>query len=377
MINNIKSENTEKSRIQNAFTGNPVRLYRKLLFLLCSYLEKSSHKGSADVPVRMNLANLFFLNTSILLFLVISIMLLTSGYALAQEPLNPDQLELQCQKILGPNRGAIIVLDLEKRKPIVVVNNRIAYTMAVRPGSIFKLVTAACLLENHRVNLSETIVCSNRFRFMGKDYMCSEVSGHGEVNLVKSLSHSCSVYFFHLAQRLKPAELERTSKSLGFGKAIPYSEIEIKPAAGTCKAPSDPRDFVEFAVGDNQGIMITPIQAANLLCIIATGQSLEGCPPAPNFKKKTFDILRKGMGNAVLSGTCKEISKAGISAGGKTGTSTNDRIPGKTHAWFMGFMPLKKPRYGVVVFLEDGKGYPDACPRGLKVMKILKQSTPP
>ncbi len=191
--------------------------------------------------------------------------------------INPDALKSECEQIMGIDQGAIIVVDLQKRIPIALINREIAYSRSSRPGSVFKMVTAASLLENGRIQLNETIDCKNRFVFMNKKYICSEIGGHGKINLIKALSDSCSLFFYNFAQRLKPSELKVTAEKFGIGKAIP-EDAPVDPVSGTCSPPKDPRQFIEFAVGDHKNISITPYQAANILCIISTGETVEGMP---------------------------------------------------------------------------------------------------
>lgn len=284
---------------------------------------------------------------------------------------NEDRLKRECRSILGDNQGCIIVVDLETGKDLVVLNPVIAYSRESRPGSLFKLVTAAALLERGLVSTAEKIRCPGEFRYMGKKYICSEIGGHGDLNLIDALAKSCSVYFYRISHRLRKRELLKTASLFGLGKKIPSGETLSEPAAGVCSPPDDPRQFMEFSVGDHTGIKITPYQTANILSIIASGKSLPGCGSTPKLNKKTLKLLRKGMEKSALSGTCRAIAKSGITGGGKTGTSTNERLPDKTHAWFIGYTPAKKPKYGVVVFLEDGRGQPDAVPRGVEVMKAL------
>lgn len=291
----------------------------------------------------------------------------------AGDEIDSDRLKSKCESILGDNQGTIIVVDLKSHNPVVVLNPTIAYSRESRPGSLFKLVTAAALLENGKINPHEKIDCKNNFRFMDKEFICSKTGGHGEVNLYEAIAKSCSIYFYKKSLRLSQTDLKTTARKFGLGRSIPSTLAPSKSSAGKCTPPSDPRLFIEFAVGDEQGIKITPYQSANMLSIIATGKPLEKCGDYPEFKWNTLKILRKGMEMSAKTGTCKMISKAGIDATGKTGTPTNERIPEKTHGWFIGYMPVKNPRYGVVVFLEDGNGSANAVPRGVEVMKILRQ----
>lgn len=298
---------------------------------------------------------------------------LTKGAANAD--VDPNTLKKSCQAILGDHQGAIIVIDFEDSLPVIVVNPEIAYSRTARPGSVFKLVTAASLLENQLLNPQETQGCKGTFSFGGKDYLCSQIGGHGSVNLVDAISSSCSVYFFKNSLRLSPQMLEKTGKGMGFGRVLPVELTPLPPAEGVCSPPVDPRQFMKFSEGDHEGILITPYHLANMLSIVVSGSPLKNCKGEfISLKPETRELLKRGMTESSKRGTCSEMSRQGIEGGGKTGTSTNDRIPGKTHAWFVGFFPTLKPKYGVVVFLEDGRGSPDAVSRGVSVMKILKQS---
>jgi len=290
----------------------------------------------------------------------------------AEDEIDPDLLKSKCESILGNNQGTIIVVDLKTHKPVVVLNPVIAYSRESRPGSLFKLVTAASLLENGKINPNEKIRCKNHFKFRGKEYECSKTGGHGDINMYEAIAESCNIYFYMKSLRLSKSEIKKTAEKFGLGRRIPSFSTPSKPSPGRCEPPSKPELFIEFAVGDEKGIKITPYQVANMLSIIATGKPMEKCGDNPGFSEKTLNVLRKGMEMSAKKGTCKLISKSGIDGAGKTGTPTNERIPDKTHGWFIGYMPVKKPRYGVVVFLEDGNASAHAVPRGIEVMKLLK-----
>jgi penicillin-binding protein 2 len=266
------------------------------------------------------------------------------------------------------------VLDLVKRKPIVVLNPRIAYSLESCPGSIFKLISAASLIENGRISPGDLCICQNYIRLYGRDFTCSKPGGHGKTGIAEAIGYSCSVWFYKFSGRLSQKMIADTAAGFRVGFSIPKASVPSPPAPGLCKPPADPVGFAGFVVGDHKGLKITPYQAANILCIISTEKCLADCGTSPRFKKETYKTLRKGMELAARKGTCKEISIAGINGAGKTGTAENLRIPGKYHGWFIGYFPADKPKYGIVVFLEDGKGYIDAVPIGVKVMQIIGKS---
>ncbi|MCE1249058.1 MAG: hypothetical protein LWY06_20685 [Firmicutes bacterium] len=288
-----------------------------------------------------------------------------------QAELNPDRLKKECRAVLGNNAGTIIVIDLKAREPVVVINPNIAFSLESSPGSIFKLVTAAALLENGLVNPDESVDCKNYIKIGNRDFICSKPGGHGRVNMTQAIGFSCSIWFYMYSGRLSVKNLSQCARMFKIGMKIPEGASPAPAKPGICRIPSNRSDFAAFSVGDSKELKITPFQAANILSIVATGKCLKNCGKSPSFKSGTYRILRKGMETAAKSGTCREIGLAGLNGAGKTGTAENPRIPGRYHGWFIGYYPADAPKYGIVVFLEDGKGYIDAVPMGVKIMKTF------
>jgi cell division protein FtsI/penicillin-binding protein 2 len=306
----------------------------------------------------------------ILVFLLIFFIILTGKPLCATVNKGKSNIQKKCEKIMGSNPGSILVYDLKKRKFIAVVNKKIAFNSDYRPGSLFKLVTAASLLENNKIKPYHRELCNNHLLYMGKTYTCSIPKGHSYLNLIEAISYSCSMYFYKVSLQLTHQELKNTAMSLGCGRKFSPSKIVVSP--GKCEPPQDPRKFLSFSIGDDEGITMTPWQVTNLVAMIASNRSLSPQLRRPAFKASTWKTLRDGMIESAKNGTCKSIKKSGIEAAAKTGTSTNFRNPEKYHGWFAGYYPAKKPRYVTVVFLEDGRGYSDAVPMGIKILNLLK-----
>lgn len=286
-------------------------------------------------------------------------------------PCLSSDIQSECEKILGENPGAIIVFNLQNSKPVAVVNPETAFRRSFKPGSIFKLVTAAALLEKSNVDPDEKINCRNFFSYMGQNYICSIPGGHGPVNLTLALAQSCSVYFYRQSFRLDPEQLRDTAYAMGLGRSIKPPKIPYEPIPGKVNPPVGRRRFIRFAVGDDEGIKITPWQALNLAAVVCTGNFISESAEKPAIKEETREILTRAMEMAVGAGTCKPLSKAGIDAAAKTGTSTHPHFPAKYRGWFIACAPSRQCKYAVVVFLEDGKGYTDAVNMGVKVLRLL------
>jgi penicillin-binding protein 2 len=307
-------------------------------------------------------------NANVLIVLVL--FLLLNFPALGFEISSPD-LRKHCEALMETHPGTIIVYDLKTNSFPALVNPTIAFQRAYKPGSFFKMITAASLMENGKIDAGQRINCKNFFQYRGASYNCSIPVGHGEQNLIQAISNSCNIFFYHHSPRLTISEINKTASQFGCGRSLSVPGNAVKTIPGKCEPPDDPRRFVEFSVGNDDGIQITPWQAANITAIIATGKPVSPDIPSPRLSGHTLSVLRKGMREASDSGTCSLIGKSGINAAGKTGTSTNYKNPSRYHGWFAGYLPADNPRYIIVVFFEDGRGYSDAVPVGVKVMKAL------
>ena len=93
--------------------------------------------------------------------------------------------------------------------------------MAIPPGSTFKVLTAAALLQSAAVGPHESFLC--RGYLHRPDQQRCEIYvrqgvGHGEVTLADALAVSCNVYFFHFAGQMGPRPLVDWAERFGFGR---------------------------------------------------------------------------------------------------------------------------------------------------------------
>src|SRR5208337_1075205 len=85
-----------------------------------------------------------------------------------------------------------------------------AIQMALPPGSVFKTVTAAALLESGGLDPAATFYCRGYLKRTDQQRCETYVrhgTGHGDITLAEALSESCNVYFFHHVENLPPQEL--------------------------------------------------------------------------------------------------------------------------------------------------------------------------
>lgn len=266
------------------------------------------------------------------------------------------------------------------------------------PGSTFKMVTALAALKEGLISVDTTVRCPGYVEVGGRRFHCWKRSGHGTVNLEKSLAESCDVFYYEIAQKVGIDKIAEMGKALGLGTRheIPMSAIAdgIMPN----KQWKLERHKQEWRIGDTinasigQGYVLTsPLQLAVMTARIATGRnvaprlvrSIDGrdvdaaeAPPL-DMSEAALRKIRAGM-FAVINGergTAKSsrIVDETMVWAGKTGTSqvrnitaaerargviSNDQLPWnrRDHALFVGFAPYNNPRYSVAVVVEHGGG---------------------
>ncbi len=266
------------------------------------------------------------------------------------------------------------------------------------PGSTFKMITALAALNEGIINVNTTVRCPGHLEVGGRRFHCWKRAGHGQVNLEKSLTESCDVYYYDIAQRVGIDKIAEMGKLFGLGTRheIPMSAIAegIMPN----KAWKMDRHKQDWRIGDTinasigQGYVLTsPLQLAVMTARIATGRAVvprlvrssdgQDVPvadaPSLGIPEEIMRKVRSGM-FAVMNaerGTAKSsriVDEAMVWAG-KTGTSqvrnitaaerargviSNDQLPWnrRDHALFVGFAPFANPRYAVSVVVEHGGG---------------------
>jgi len=273
--------------------------------------------------------------------------------------------------------------------------------MALAPGSVFKTVCAAALLESGAVDPSEPFHCRG-YLHQPDQWRCAVFVrhgiGHGDVDLARALAASCNVYFFHHAEQLGPEPLVRWARRFGFGRPtgvdLPAEAWGRVPDPSTIETleghPWRTGDTLALAVGQGS-LTATPLQVARLMAALANRGRLvrphvvsrlgmvagkDGPDDAPGEKPavedellarrraqpvaglhaRTLQIVRKGLRRVVADpeGTAHAtVFIEQLPVAGKTGTAetTPDR---PAHAWFAGYVPADRPRFAVVAVLEYG-----------------------
>ncbi|PZO64980.1 MAG: penicillin-binding protein 2 [Paracoccus denitrificans] len=269
---------------------------------------------------------------------------------------------------------------------------------AYPPGSTFKMVTLLAGLESGVINAGTRFFCPGYLQLAGRRFHCWSRGGHGSVDAIGSLEHSCDVYYYELAQRVGIDRIADMARKLGIGVRHDLPMSAVAEGIAPDRAWKMARYKQDWQVGDTvnasigQGfVLASPLQLAVMTARVSTGvevkprliRAIDGvAQPVPEFadlgiKASSLRTARGGM-DAVMNAPRGTAGKSRIIApewrmAGKTGTSQvrnitaaerargvikNEQLPWirRDHALFVCYAPFDAPRYAVSVVVEHGGG---------------------
>ena len=232
---------------------------------------------------------------------------------------------------------------------------------AYAPGSVFKLVTAAALLEE---GLEEfTFPCEGSVNAGGMQFHCINNTAHGEQDLTGALANSCNCYFISAARMLGGQKVLSMAYNLGFGTAQEFGR-GLWTAAGelpTLASLDNVRALANFSFGQGE-LTVTPLQVCAMMNTIASGgvytspklilglvdeerqlqeQSSSSEKSLRVMKASTASRLEDMLTNAAQEGTGKAGAPRNAMSGIKTGTAQTGVFQGEEellHFWYSGIV---------------------------------------
>ena len=298
--------------------------------------------------------------------------------------------------------------DLNSNEFNLLVNKAISGQYS--PGSTFKVVVALAGLESGTINSQSRSFCAGKMMLGNHTFHCWKRIGHGYMDVVRALQHSCDIFFYEAAQKLGINKIADMARRFGFGKKINIG-LENEKSGLIPDTEWKWRRFREswqqgesLISGIGQGyILTTPLQLATMAARVASG----GYEVTPTFnkiqpgEKRVFkkmnlkdinlEVVKQGMCDVVNvpGGTAygSRFDFNGQKMCGKTGTTQVRRITMKErqsgvikqedlpwkyrdHSLFIGYAPHDNPKYAVAVLIEHGKGAPQIA--GKLLLEALK-----
>lgn len=318
-------------------------------------------------------------------------------------------IQMKAEEVLGENRGVVVVMEVASGEILALVSspgfdpnlflasNKAPQLTALLkdplcpflsrttqaqypPGSLFKIIVALAALEGGLVDPRTSIYCPGHWYLGNHEFKCWNQEGHGRVDLISAITHSCNVFFYQLGQKVGVKRLSHFAQLFGLGEESGIDLLGEK--GGLVPTPDWKRrtlgdrwysgDTVNLSIGQSF-ILVTPLQMAGLMGAVANGGRLyrphlvkeirtSSGKPVTSFgpelrreihlSKYSLRLLRQGLEGVVREGTGQASYLSGLKVAGKTGTAENPH--GKNHAWFASYAPAENPRVAIVVLVEHG-----------------------
>jgi cell division protein FtsI/penicillin-binding protein 2 len=242
-------------------------------------------------------------------------------------------------------------------------------------GSIFKIITLCSALERNA--LLDTYTCMGMTEIEGRTFNCHKWDGHGTIDTKTAFASSCNCAFYALGQRLGAESILDAARFFDLGKAqVSLSGFEEADGNLPQKTMYSPLDYVNYSIGQGE-ILLTPVQAASVACVIASGgnkKSINIADSLCSYDGEKKLVLRQNeerrviseycarymqecMRLAVTDGTGKALADSKAKIAGKTGTAETGWVQNSKmleHGWFCGYFPYDKPKYAMAVIAEGG-----------------------
>lgn len=218
-----------------------------------------------------------------------------------------------------------------------------AFVGAYPPGSTFKVITSADLLE-HGSTPSSSASCPPTITVNGVVFHNFEGETTSSLSLLQAFAMSCNTAFIGLSNSLPAASYTTTASQFGVGASI---KMGLSAFGGKVPTPSSSSDAAATAIGQAQ-VTVSPLAMAGVAASVDSGSlhlprlvsgAADDTAPAQALDPNVVASLRTMM-RAVVTSPIGTAAGAGLPAGtfGKTGTAEfGNANPPQTHAWFIGY----------------------------------------
>ncbi len=254
-------------------------------------------------------------------------------------------------------------------------------------GSTFKPVVAVTALEQGIITEQTRVLSTGGIKINQWFFPDWKTGGHGLVNVTDALAESVNTFFYYIGggvddfKGLGVEKIVRSAQDFGLGKNLGLDLPGEKPGFLPSKDWKEKTKGEKWYIGDTyhlaigQGdILVTPLQVTVFMATIVNGGILyqphlvskivdpvskaeivtKSKVIRSNFvNQNSLNIVKKGLRQAVTSGSAVGLSGLPVKVGAKTGTAQagGDDQP---HAWLTAFGPFDQPEIVLTVIVENG-----------------------
>ena len=231
------------------------------------------------------------------------------------------------------------------------------------PGSIMKIVTAACAIENIPDIFERTFECKGEYQTGDGKVICNGI--HGKIDFMKAMNESCNCAFAEISIELGADKLLATANSLGFNRHLSAKEVPL--TVSSFSPSSKTKTELGWAGIGQSTTYVNPTHFLSVMGAIANG----GTGWAPD-RIKSMGALGEYVGrmpsvlvkmNPTTASTLKKMLRSNVKDKygeykfpnlemcGKTGTAEIDGK--KSTSVFAGFSARSDLPLAVVCFAEE------------------------
>lgn len=293
-----------------------------------------------------------------------------AAYAIVLRPKTGEILAMANRPTFDPNIRA--GMDMNR------VRNR-CLTDVVEPGSTFKIVTLAGVLQEGLMSLDTQIYCENGAFYYGGRWL-HDTGPHGVLSVEEILAKSSNIGFCKMALALGEERLYAYTKQFGFGAGTGIMPGQAE-SAGILNPLHQWTKVSISRIPMGHEIGVTPIQMISSFGAIANGgrlmmptlvrqvtdgqgRILRSFPPRvvrQVVSEKTANMVSEALKRVLTSdGTGKRANVPGFTVAGKTGTA--QKVVNGTYskekylASFIGFLPQENPEFAILIMVDEPKG---------------------
>ena len=245
---------------------------------------------------------------------------------------------------------------------------------AIEPGSVFKPIVVSAGLSSGVLEPSELVDCSGGGVEVAGVFMHDHAS-YGLLPVTEVIAQSSNAGAIRIAYRISAAPLDAMIRAFGFGDR---TGVELPgETRGLYRGPRWWSALSRAGLALGEEITVSTVQVAQAYAAFANGGRLVH----PRLVLETLEPdgttvtpYRPGAGEQVISptiarqvsamleavvdhGTGGTAAVPGYRVAGKTGTAqkaTDGVLRGGHHAsWFAGFFPVERPRFVIVVCVDQ------------------------
>ncbi|MBI4346023.1 MAG: penicillin-binding protein 2, partial [Elusimicrobia bacterium] len=328
----------------------------------------------------------------------------------AEEALRNSPSHTGAAVVLDVRSGAMLVfasipdfdpnqfMDPESTAPMKALPEfNLATQGTYAPGSTFKIITGAAMLNEGKVDPTDRVFCPGEFYLGSHRFGCWEKKGHKYMDWWHGLANSCDVYFYRMGLRAGGDVIEKYQKMFGLGKRTNLGLPGERRGHifGPEQRKAEKRgywhdgDTCNLAIGQGE-LLVTPVQLAVMMVGVANRGALwrphflsrieyaDGRPEWRHrpeelghidLKPQTWQWLDDALTQVVRAGTGGKLFTPGLTVRGKTGTAENPL--GEDHAWFVAYAGREGQPVEIalaVLGMHGGHGSDAAAPVARKIV---------